>query len=125
MACFVVPLVEGIVVSSIKAIAFRKDSAKETVRAAREKILVLEKMLYGGSFLLAAEHLYHGEISFFPPFLTAMKTPEEIPVMLHEMATIGVGMAVLVTSAWALGLGVIHLFRKIVRSNRSNKVCAY
>lgn len=27
-------------------------------------------------------------------------TPEEIPVMLGEMATIGVGMAVLVTAVW-------------------------
>lgn len=124
MACFVVPLVEGIVVSSVKAIAFKKDCSKETVKMAREKILVLEKMLYGGSFLLAAEHLYHGEISFLPPFLTAMKTPEEVPVMLHEMATVGVGMAVLVTAAWALGLGALHLIKKISKSNRGKRVCA-
>lgn len=124
MACFVVPLVEGIAVSTIKAIGFKKDSSKETVRIAREKILVLEKMLYGGSFLLAAEHLYHGEISFVPPFLTAMKTPEEIPVMLHEMSTVGVGMAVLVTIAWAAGLGIAHLVKKASKTNGGKEVCA-
>lgn len=124
MACFVVPLVEGIAVSTIKAIGFKKDSSKETVRIAREKILVLEKMLYGGSFLLAAEHLYHGEINFVPPFLTAMKTPEEIPVMLHEMSTVGVGMAVLVTIAWAAGLGIAHLVKKVSITNGGKEVCA-
>ena len=41
-----------------------------------------------------------------PPFLTAMNNPEDIPVMLHEMATVGVGMALLVTAVWGIAVGV-------------------
>ena len=37
-----------------------------------------------------------------PPFLTAMKNPEDIPEMLHEMSTVGVSMAAIVTVVWAI-----------------------
>ena len=40
-------------------------------------------MLFGGSFLLAAEHVYHGEVVFYPPFLTAMENSEATAEMLH------------------------------------------
>jgi hypothetical protein len=45
--------------------------------------------------LLAFEHLWHGEIVPWPPFLTAMNNPADIAPMLHEIATIGIGMAVM------------------------------
>ncbi len=109
MACFTVPLVEAVVVTAVKAVAFKRstdsvisESRKATIENAREKIGWLQKMLYGGSFLLAIEHIYHGEVSFVPPFLTAMKSPEEIPAMLREMATVGVGMALLTTAVWGV-----------------------
>jgi hypothetical protein len=57
-------------------------------------------MLWGGVILLCVEHMWHGEVVPFPPFLTAMNDPTEIPVMLGEMGTVGVGMAVLVTIVW-------------------------
>jgi hypothetical protein len=57
-------------------------------------------MLLGGSVLLAFEHVWHGEIVPWFPFLTAMSDPEDTAEMLHEMATIGVSMAVLVTVVW-------------------------
>ena len=111
MACFLVPLTEAVVVTAVRKLAFRHH-ADATVSAAkegklesfREKLRVLEKMLYGGSFLLAIEHIYHGEVVLYPPFLTAMRDPAEIPVMLHEMATVGVGMALLVTAVWGAGI---------------------
>ena len=59
----------------------------------------LGRMMFGGSFLLAIEHVYHGEIIFAPPFLTAVKDGETAG-MLHEMATRGVAMAVLLVAAW-------------------------
>ena len=98
MACFLVPLAEGIAVSAVKKIALK--GKKDCGSAIREKIGSLEKMLYGGSFFLALEHVYHGEVVFYPPFLTAMKSPEETAEMLHEMATVGVAMAVFVTLVW-------------------------
>ncbi len=112
MACFTVPLAEAVVVSVVKVLALKKGNANEKVKVAREKVATLEKMLYGGSVLLAAEHFYHGEISFVPPFLTAMKSPEEIPAMLHEMATVGVGMALLVTAAWGVGCLLSRFVKK-------------
>lgn len=63
-------------------------------------------MLWGGVILLCIEHMWHGEVVPFPPFLTAMNDPSEIPVMLHEMATVGVGMALLVTLVWFIAIFV-------------------
>ncbi len=105
MACFLAPLAEAVVVSAVKKTVCKAagDGKDGKIAAVREKISRLEKMLYGGSFLLAVEHLYHGEISLLPPFLTAMRNPAEIPAMLGELATVGVGMAVLVTAVWAAG----------------------
>ena len=105
MACFAAPLAEAIVVSVVKKSTNLDNSFKA-------KLGWLEKMLYGGSFLLAIEHIYHGEIVFYPPFLTAMKSPEEIPVMLHEIATVGVGMALLVTAVWGIAVGLSAFMNK-------------
>ena len=62
----------------------------------------LSGFLWGGSGLLAFEHLWHGEISPFFPFLTAANDPSEMAVAFHEMATVGTSMAVLVTAVWAV-----------------------
>jgi len=117
MACFTVPLAEAVVVTAVEKIVLRHaDDKSSKIEAVKEKIGWLKKMLYGGSFLLAIEHLYHGEISLLPPFLTAMQTPEEIPEMLHEMATVGVGMAVLTTAVWG-ALVLCSVLAKKVRKN--------
>lgn len=129
MACFTVPLAEAVILTVSKKILLRK-SANEVVsesklakiESVKAKLGTLEKMLYGGSFLLAAEHFYHGELSLVPPFLTAMKTPAEIPVMLHEMATVGVAMAALVTAVWGLGLGLSSLVKKIRKSQKDKNL---
>lgn len=119
MACFTVPLAEAVILTVSKKILLKRNADKilneansAKIESIKAKLGTLEKMLYGGSFLLAVEHFYHGELSFVPPFLTAMKTPEEIPVMLHEMVTVGVGMAVLVTAVWGIGLGISSLLKK-------------
>ena len=59
-------------------------------------------MLWGGSGLLAFEHLWHGEITPFFLFLTAANDPADTAEMLHEMATSGSAMAILVTAVWAV-----------------------
>lgn len=123
MACFTVPLAEAVVLTAVKKIALKHNAdsvineaemaKNQKIAALKEKLGILEKMLYGGSFLLAVEHLYHGEISFVPPFLTAMKNPSEIPEMLREMATVGVGMALLTTAVWAAGIGIAALVKNL------------
>ena len=105
MACFLVPATEAIVTTIVaKAVKSHEAKAEEQtkVKALSEDKLPLSKkitrlsgFLWGGSGLLAFEHLWHGEISPFFPFLTAA-------VAFHEMATVGTSMAVLVTAVWAV-----------------------
>ena len=49
---------------------------------------------------MAFEQLWHGEITLWFPFLTNASNPVDAAEMLREMATSGVGMAVLVTAVW-------------------------
>lgn len=95
MACFTVPLATAVVAGAVKAAL--PESAKKNPFVA--KLGWLGKMMFGGSFLLAIEHIYHGEIMFAPPFLTAVKDGDTAG-MLHEMATRGVAMAVLLVAVW-------------------------
>ena len=95
MACFTVPLATAVVASAAKK-ALPESTHKNPFVA---KLGWLGKMMFGGSFLLAIEHIYHGEIIFTPPFLTAVKNGETAD-MLHEMATRGVAMAVLLGVVW-------------------------
>lgn len=99
MACFVVPAGEAVVTSIIKkSVSKKAEGAKNPFV---KKLNWLNNMLWGGSALLAFEHVWHGEVTPWAPFLTAMTTPAETSEMLHEMATSGVAMTVLVTAVWA------------------------
>ena len=95
MACFTVPLATALAAEAVKAALPEKASKNPFVA----KLGWLGKMMFGGSFLLAIEHVYHGEIIFTPPFLTAVKDGNTAD-MLHEMATRGVAMAVLLGVVW-------------------------
>ncbi|OYT58565.1 hypothetical protein B6U71_04360 [Euryarchaeota archaeon ex4484_178] len=95
MACFLVPGGEGIVVSLITKIVGRE-------RAEKLKLRWLSWMLWGGTILLAVEHIWHGEVVPWPPFLTAMANPADTAAMLHEMATIGTSMALTITFVWGI-----------------------
>lgn len=123
MACFTVPLAEAVIVTAVRKTVLKK-SAVNAVHSAKmdsinESVGRLEKMLYGGSFLLAIEHLWHGEISFLPPFLTALNSPAEISVMLQELASVGVGMALLVTGVWALAEGAAASVKRLLRKRKT------
>ncbi|MBR4125259.1 MAG: hypothetical protein IKR13_03570 [Victivallales bacterium] len=116
MACFIVPLAETVIASGVKAVLKRREakaSEGEVVESVWVKRLGwLQKLGFGGSALLAVEHIYHGEITFVPPFLTAMNSPETTQEMLHEMATAGVSMALLITVIWAVMCVVDHVLAK-------------
>lgn len=106
MACFIVPAAEAVIVTAAKKMEEHKaasDSAAEEVAAKvpfSRKLGWLRNLLCGGAGLLAFEHVWHGEVVPFPPFLTAMYDPADTAEMLHEMGTVGVTMAILVTGAW-------------------------
>ena len=100
MACFVVPAAEGAVVKVIEQKAKKNGENTEACARRVERLGWLSKMLWGGSALLAFEHVWHGEVVPFFPFLSAMATPADAAKMFGEMATTGVAMAVVVTAAW-------------------------
>ena len=114
MACFTVPAAEAIITTAAqKIIEHHEKKTGETLSVNfSEKIGWLNKMLWGGSALLAFEHVWHGEIVPWFPFLTAMSDSVSTAQMLREMATVGVGMAVLTTAVWGAMLAVVHVFEK-------------
>ena len=98
MACFLVPTTEAIVTTVIKHAADKKGSDNIFIK----KMGWLNNMLWGGSALLAFEHVWHGEVTPWFPFLTAASNAEDAAEMLHEMGTSGVAMAILVTISWVV-----------------------
>lgn len=125
MACFTVPATEAIITTIAEkiikskekkqalsgAVSTKADENNEITKISfSTKLGWLNKMLWGGSALLAFEHVWHGEVVPWFPFLTAAGDPEEAAVMLQEMSTVGVTMAALVTLVWAgmLGVSAIH-----------------
>jgi len=98
MACFIAPLSLGIVTT-----IFRKKIPENL------KIGWLNIMIFGGAIMLAVEHIAHGEIILYPPFLTAMQTPAEIPVMLQEMAVVGGTMTIVMVAIWAV---MVYIYNK-------------
>ena len=114
MACFLVPAGEAIV-TTVLTKAFKSKEKGEMTPSSEEvheavsaklpfskKLSWLNNMLWGGSALLAFEHVWHGEVVAWFPFLTAMENADEATAMLHEMSTVGVSMAVLVTAVWGV-----------------------
>ena len=130
MACFLVPTAEAIVTTVITKAAEKneKDYTDVSVEASVEvpekhgkmsfvrKLRWLSNMLWGGAVLLCFEHLWHGEVVPFPPFLTAASDPADTAVMLHEMSTVGVCMALLITAVW-VGMVIVST----VIENREDK----
>ncbi len=113
MACFLVPATEAIITTSIEKAMKKKEEEGEASGsgiAFSTKLGWLNKLLWGGSGLLAFEHVWHGELSPFFPFLTKMSSPAEANEMFYEMATTGVGMALLVTGVW---LGMVAVSSKL------------
>ena len=111
MACFLVSAAEAVVVKGIEKHEEKVELEKienEEASAEPEKIPLSRKlkwlsyMLWGGVVLLAFEHVWHGEVVPWFPFLTAMNDPGDTAEMLHEMGTVGVTMAVIVTVVWAV-----------------------
>lgn len=76
-----------------------------------KKLGYLELTLFSGSFVLALEHILHGEVVPFPPFLTAASDPADTAEMLTEMGTVGVAMLAILVVAWAVGVAIVDYFK--------------
>ena len=123
MACFLVPAAEAVVATIATKVLEKKEANAAAVDPGEKtelseklpfsrKLKWLTNLLWGGSVLLAFEHIWHGEVVPWFPFLTAAGNPEDAAEMLHEMATAGVSMAVLVTVIWLVMLGVSRAIEK-------------
>ena len=126
MACFLVSVAEAAVVTVIEKVAKKSeekavvsesaDSAEQvgevTHTPLSRKLSWLRNMLLGGSVLLLFEHIWHGEIVPFFPFLTAMSNPDDMMEMFHEMATVGVCMALLITFVWGIICFAVSVIEK-------------
>ena len=136
MACFLVTVAEAVVVSVVTRAVEAKEQKMGVVKTSQaahsvgadsetkvpfsKKLKWLNNLLWGGSFLLAFEHVWSGEVVPWFPFLTAAKTAEITAEMLHEMATSGVAMAALVTAVWVGMVLVSGMIEK--RTHKENLV---
>ena len=116
MACFLVPAGEAIVTTIVTKVMDQKGKAALSDTADMNdissgishksafagKLKWLNNMLWGGSALLMFEHVWHGEVVPWFPFLTNAADPADAAEMLSEMSTVGVSMALAVTGVWAV-----------------------
>jgi hypothetical protein len=131
MACFLVPATEAVVTTIARKAADSKQkesgeaksgSAEQSVKISfTRKLKWLNNMLWGGSALLAFEHVWHGEVTPWFPFLTAASDPADTAEMLHEMATAGVAMAAIVTAVW---VGMVIVTSAMERKERKAQLAA-
>lgn len=110
MACFI----ESIAVAGAVGIYRKRVASKEAreksagnASVARKARIPLSKklgwymqLLLGGSFLLAFEHAWHGEIVPYPPFLSALEVSGGFYTMLEEIALVGTLQVALITAVW-------------------------
>ena len=123
MACFLAPAAEAIVATiARRAVVKKEEKALEADTGDRleipekipfsRKLKWLTNLLWGGTVLLAFEHVWHGEVVPWFPFLTAASDPASASEMLHEIATTGVLMAAAVTAVWLVMLAVSGAIEK-------------
>ena len=137
MACFLVTAAEAVVVTAVSRAVEAKEEKNEVGHVEVDgvksldltetpteipwsrKLKWLSYLLWGGALLLCFEHIWHGEVVPFFPFLTAMSDPGDTAEMLHEMSTVGVTMALLVTGTWGLMVcAVDSMIRKALKMPR-------
>ncbi|MDR1825841.1 MAG: hypothetical protein LBR27_11045 [Bifidobacteriaceae bacterium] len=123
MACFLATTAAAVAVGAVKsAHKPASDAAAAQPQATphhkvpwRTRLTWLFNLFAGGSVLLALEHIWHGEVTFTAPFLTAMNSPEETATMWREIGTVGVGMVLIILAAWGL---MVFLTERVAVFNR-------
>ena len=124
MACFTVTAVAAIGTAVARHIVKHNEKKNDLTKVEpieykfgsevkwSKKLGYLELALFSGSFVLALEHILHGEVVPYPPFLTAAgEGAEAVTEMLTEMGTVGVAMLGIIAAAWAIGVLVVDFFK--------------
>ena len=118
MACFLAPAGVAVVTTVVQKVVKKKEAeaaggsggqAEKTDGKWTQRLRWLNTMLWGGVALLCLEHIWHGEVVPWPPFLTAMETPGEVGPMLHEIALYGGIMTAVIIVVWGILVGVAEL----------------
>ena len=108
MACFSVPASAAILTT-----IFRKKFPEEW------HINWLNTMIWGGALALTIEHIAHGEIVPWPPFLTAMGNSQNFAMMLEELALVGLPMTIALVLAWAI---MVVIYEKLIVPGKTSAV---
>lgn len=96
MACFIAPTTAAIIITA----------AKNKIPA-RFHINWLLALLWGGVLWLTPEHIYHGEIVWYPPFFTAGWSN-----IIHEVIRVGVPMTLAAMAVWLAMLAFPAVFKR-------------
>lgn len=104
MACFLTPATAAIITHTVKK--------KIPPKYHPEWLL---SMFWGGVVMLVIEHISHKEIVIWPPFLTAMQNPANIPQMLQEIITVGGSMTGAIILIWIILLLTNSIIQKFNR----------
>ena len=101
MSCFIAPLVAAVATTAI-----RKARTKAVKAPGSSPFLHhlpdLEKMLWGGTLMLIVDHVINGELTWAFPFFTALGESGGASLLLREILTVGVPMALILIAAWAV-----------------------
>ncbi len=95
MACFIAPTTAALITSAIK---------KKV--PARYHIEWLLTMLWGGVAWLIPEHIYHGEVVFYPPFFTKSASG-----IIPEIIRVGIPMALITIAVWASAVAIVTVYQ--------------
>lgn len=120
MACFTAVIPEAVALHFVKKHIEKKEAqnnSKDSTKISDSakipmsvKISWLITMLWGGIFLLAIEHFWHGEIVPYPPFLSAVQNGET-QSMLEEILFIGGAIDIFVPAVWFMACVIIEKMR--------------
>lgn len=122
MACILAPAGVAIVTTVVQMLVKKKEGKLTGERAEfvggkwTRRLRWLNTMLWGGVVLVGLEHIWHGEVVPWPPFLTAMETPGAVGPMFRDIATYGLTMTAVILVAWGVMVGVVELRSRTFRS---------
>jgi len=96
MACFAAPAALGIV-----TFVFRKRIPEKW------HVGWLNTLILGATVVLGIDHVASGELVPYPPFLTAMANPADTAVMIGEIVSVGIPMAIALVAVW-MAMVLVH-----------------
>ena len=133
MACFLAPAGAAVVTTVVRNVLQNKekalstagadpksrtaetDAAPRVVRAEgkwTQRLGWLNTMLWGGVALLCLEHIWHGEVVPWPPFLTALETPGAVGPMFREIVTVGLAMTAVIFVVWGIMVAIAAMRKR-------------